>query len=103
MKGPVRIGELAATNPSLRDLFEQTQTLKALEQRIGERLGENFAANFSAARLREDGTLVLTAISPTWATRLRYIAPELLQWARSTPDLKHIQAIDILIQRIRLT
>ncbi|MBI2802591.1 MAG: DUF721 domain-containing protein [Gammaproteobacteria bacterium] len=102
MKGPVRISEIAAAHSSLRGLMDHAQKLRALELRIAERLGENFATNFGVAAIHLDGTLVLVANSPAWATRMRYIVPELLKWIQASPDLNHVRAIEINIKRVQI-
>jgi hypothetical protein len=48
------------------------------------RLAPDLAAAVSACNLRPDGTLVVTAVSPEWAARLRFEADGILAGCR--PD-----------------
>jgi hypothetical protein len=43
-------------------------------------------------------TLVLIAESAVWATRLRYEIPELLEQARATQALAHIERIQVRVE-----
>jgi hypothetical protein len=101
MGGPIKVGEVVATNSSLRALLRRADDLRALERLFTERLGPGFAAHFDVAGIHDDGVLVLIAHSAAWATRLRFLVPELLQWARTTAPLKHVTAIDVRIARPR--
>lgn len=77
---------MARSPKSVRHLLQDKPTLKRLEREICAQqnlladvrqcLPADLAPHCSAAQLR-DGTLVLHSDSPVWATRLRYLAPQL--------------------------
>lgn len=97
MKSPRSISSILSTHASLASLQRQAERLRALERTLGDRLGEHFQQNARVAALREDGALVLITRSPVWATRLRYMVPEILAWARGIPALAEVRAIEVQV------
>lgn len=97
MKSPRPITAIITAHASLDALRRQAERLRALQGTLGERLGEHFLQNARVAALREDGALVLITRSPVWATRLRYMVPEILGWARGVPALAEIRTIEVQV------
>lgn len=101
MKGPRKIGDIVANHSVLQMLVTRTTELKGLRDTLALKLGDSFVQNFDVAALHDDGTLVLIAQSPAWATRLRYVVPDLLVWARSIPSLTRVTGIQVQLARVR--
>ncbi len=101
MKGPRRIGDIVANHSVLQLLVTKTTELKGLRDTLAVKLGDSFVQNFDVAALHDDGTLVLIAQSPAWATRLRYVVPDLLVWARAVPSLTRVTDIQVQLARVR--
>jgi hypothetical protein len=72
---PCSDGELGEIVRRARDLGELTQTL-------GNALPAEYSGAIVAANVREDGELVVIAVSSAWASRLRYETDRLLTAAR---------------------
>jgi hypothetical protein len=83
-------------NPSLSGILHHCRQLHGLNALLGEILGAELAAHCHLANIR-DNTLVLAADSAAWATRCRYLAPQLLQKIRSNRDLSGIDNIRVKI------
>ncbi len=74
---PNNDGELAGVIRRAREMGELTTILCA-------ELPAEYASAISAANLREDGSLVVIATSPAWASRLRYETEKLIDAARKS-------------------
>lgn len=96
MKTPTRIGAIVAQTASLTRLIERAQELQQIDSVVGDWLPEVLRPHVKVAVTRGD-TLILTAASGVWATRLRYEVPELLERARQSHALAHIQRIQIRV------
>ena len=68
-------GELAGVVRRARRIGELTHVLCA-------ELPADYAGSIAAANVRDDGSLVVFATTPAWASRLRYEAETLLEAAR---------------------
>ncbi len=99
MKTPQKLTDVMAGNATLSLLLRQAQELRSLESLLNARVGDAFAQNCKVAAFREDGTLLLVAKSPVWATRLRYLVPDLITWARGVPEFHSIKSIHVQVQR----
>ncbi len=99
MKTPQKLTDVMAGNATLSLLLRQAQELRSLESLLNARVGDAFAQNCKVAAFREDGTLLLVAKSPVWATRLRYLVPDLIAWARGVPEFQSIKSIHVQVQR----
>lgn len=99
MKAPKKLADIMAANATLSLLLRQAGELRTLEGILNARVGDTFAQNFKVAAFREDGTLVLIARSPVWATRLRYLVPDLLSWAKHVPEFGSIKSIHVQVER----
>lgn len=96
-----RVGEVITGTGPLKALVERARDLRALQAVLATRLGSDFSRYCQVAGLREDGTLVLVAGSPAWATRFRYLAPDLVTWARESriPELQGMRAVHVSVSR----
>lgn len=96
-----RLGDVMATEGSLQGLVAKARTLTALQAALAERLGSDFSTHCQVAGLREDGTLVLVAGSAAWATRFRYLGPDLVNWAKEAqiPVLRGLRAVHVVVGR----
>ncbi|MDJ0795082.1 MAG: DciA family protein [Woeseiaceae bacterium] len=73
---PNNDGELAGVIRRAREMGELTHVLC-------DSLPDEYAGAIAAANLRDDGSLVVIATSPAWASRLRYETDTLLSAARN--------------------
>jgi hypothetical protein len=96
-----RLGDVMATEGSLQGLLAKARVLAGLQAALAERLGPDFSIHCKVAGLREDGTLVLVAGSAAWATRFRYLGPDLVNWAKEAqiPALRGLRAVHVIIGR----
>lgn len=83
-------------NSSLDGVIRRGRQLQGLNTLISELLGSELAAHCQLANIR-DKTLILTADSAAWATRVRYMAPQLLQKLRSDERLNGIDSVHVKI------
>ena len=75
-------GLISDPESGLGRLAREAADRVALADCLREALGAELGHNLSAANLREDGTLVLLASGPEWATRMRFEADRLLRLCR---------------------
>ncbi len=73
---PNNDGELAGVIRRAREMGELTHILC-------DSLPDEYTGAIAAANVREDGSLVVIATSPAWASRLRYDAEKMLEAARA--------------------
>jgi len=96
---PKKFAEVMHANATLSLVLRQAQELRGLEEVLNARLGDAFAQNCKIAAYRDDGTLVLVARSSVWVTRLRYLVPDLLAWAKQVAEFSALKAIHVQIAR----
>jgi hypothetical protein len=94
-----KLNDVMAGNASLSLLLRQAQELRGLEKILNARVGDTFTQNCKVAAYRDDGILLLIARSPVWATRLRYLVPDLLVWAKGVPEFGNIKGIHVQVER----
>ena len=96
-----RLGDVMARDGSLQGLVAKARWLAGLEAALTERMGPEFSKHCKVAGLREDGTLVLVTASAAWATRFRYLGPELVSWARDAniSALSGLRAVHVIVGR----
>ena len=70
-------GELAGVVRRAREMGELTHVLS-------QSLPDEYAGAIAAANVRDDGSLVVIAVSSAWANRLRYEADGMLDAARAS-------------------
>lgn len=96
-KSPRKLTEVMARDTTLSQLLRTARELKALQALLDARMGAGFAANCKVAALRADGTLVLVARSPVWASRLRYLGNDLVEWAKQVPELASVSGVHVQV------
>ncbi|MSQ68194.1 MAG: DUF721 domain-containing protein [Gammaproteobacteria bacterium] len=96
MKNPTRISAIVAQTPALSQLVERARELSEIDAVVRGWLPAAIGSKVQVALTRGD-TLVLTAASAVWATRLRYEAPQLLERARGTLSLRHITRVQVKV------
>ncbi len=96
-KSPRKLTEVMARDTTLNQLLRTARELNTLQALLDARMGAGFAANCKVAALRADGTLVLVARSPVWASRLRYLGNELVKWAEQVPELASIRNVHVQV------
>ena len=80
--GPRGLGELIAANSPLGALARAASSRLELADCVRKQLPPALAAAIATCNLRPDGTLVVTAVSPEWAARLRFEADGILAGCR---------------------
>jgi hypothetical protein len=75
-KGPRRAADLLGGGDALGGLAEAARRAGKLEQALKRALPADLKPHLRGAHLR-DATLVVLADGPAWATRLRFLEPEL--------------------------
>jgi hypothetical protein len=75
-KGPRRAADLLGASDALGGLAEAARRAGKLEQALKRALPADLRPHLRGAHLR-DATLVVLADGPAWATRLRFLEPEL--------------------------
>lgn len=77
-------------------LLEQVGWRRRLTALLHDCLDSSLAVHVQAANLRNN-RLVIQADSAAWATRLRYLAPQLLSCLRSQPQLAQLVQLEVRI------
>lgn len=77
-------------------LLEQVHRLQSLNALLRACLDTEAAPHIQVADLSAD-RLVVHADSAAWATRLRYLAPQLLRCLHKTPQLTNVRHLDIRV------
>ncbi|WP_164513454.1 DUF721 domain-containing protein [Thiosocius teredinicola] len=97
---PKSVRHLLKDKPTLRFLEREISAQKTLLAQVRQCLPVDLANHCLAAQFREQ-RLVLHTDSPVWATRLRYLAPEIASLLRlHYPNLQSV-SIKMLIPQIR--
>ncbi len=90
-KGPRRAADLLSGTNALGGLAEAARRAGKLEQTLRRALPADLQPHLRGAHLR-DATLVILADGPAWATRLRFLEPELKAAldARTRRDIRRV-------------
>lgn len=97
-RSPKSVHKLLEEKPSLQRLSHELTARKTLLADIQQCLPAELAAHCLSAGMR-DGTLVVHTDSPVWATRLRYLAPQLISvLAHEHRTLREIK-VRVLLER----
>jgi hypothetical protein len=98
IKKPRKLPELLADrdNSPLSGVIRRGRQLHGLGVLLGKILGPELAAHCQLANIRGN-TLVVTASSTAWATRVRYQSPQLLQKIRCEERFRGIDTIHVRI------
>ncbi len=74
----------ANDNGDLGNIVKHARDMGALVQTLLKALPADHVASIAAANIRDDGRLVILAISSAWASRLRFETDALIAAARET-------------------
>ncbi|GAB4289668.1 MAG: hypothetical protein Kow0096_02790 [Thiohalomonadaceae bacterium] len=77
-------------------LLERVQYLQTLTTRLRRCLDSESASHVQVADLNEE-RLIIQVDSAAWATRLRYLGPQLLRCLRNNIELPPLQRLDIRV------
>lgn len=92
------LSSLFATRGSnLESLLERAQYLQNLTGILRENIDPVFSSHISVANLRGD-TVIITAASPAWLSKIRYLAPVILQMLKQEPGLQGLSNIQFKVQ-----
>ena len=77
------LSELISANKSgLGRLARQAQQRTHLSDYMRTRLGSPLADGFMHCNINEDGTLIVVAVNPEWASRLRFESQQLIAFCQ---------------------
>ena len=71
-------------NGNLGDIVQHAREMSALVKMLQKALPDDHVAGIAAANIRDDGQLIILAISSAWASRLRFETDALIEAARNT-------------------
>ncbi|HEY0634530.1 MAG TPA: DUF721 domain-containing protein [Gammaproteobacteria bacterium] len=77
-------------------LIERSRLYHTLHTRLESVLGQEIASHYRIQNLRE-GLLLLQADAPSWASRLRFELPRLLDQLRASPELRLLRDIRVRV------
>lgn len=97
-RSPKSVRHLLKDKPTLKLLELEISAQKALLAQVCQVLPGDLAAHCVAAQQR-DRQLILHADSPVWATRLRYLAPQLLSVLQPAHPTLHQVTVRLLVAR----
>lgn len=80
----------------LKALLLHAARLQSLDRQIGAWLPEPLAEHVRVANV-DPQRLVLQTDSPAWATRLRYLAPTLLEYLKQQPELAGLAHVQVRV------
>lgn len=83
-------------NSSLDGIIRRGRQLHGLNILLGELLGTELATHCQLANIRNN-TLILATDSSAWATRIRYMAPQLIQKLKGNKQLSGIDTVHVII------
>ncbi|MGD8558827.1 MAG: DUF721 domain-containing protein [Gammaproteobacteria bacterium] len=97
------IGHLLSRSGSgVSQVIRRAKELKRLTGRLKSLVDEPLSEHIYVANVR-DNTLVIGTDSAVWHTRVKYLAPMLLEQIKQLPELKHIQHITFRVQPFSAT
>lgn len=91
-RSPRSVRRLLQDKPTLRRLADELDAQNALLADVRHCLPDDLAAHCVSARLH-DGTLVLHTDAAAWATRIRFLAPQLSGVLR--PEYRTLQRVKV--------
>jgi hypothetical protein len=96
MTKPRSLQLLLGTDTAIVRLLEHVQLLQSLDKRLHACLDTAAAGHAQVADLNSD-RLIIHASSAAWATRLRYLTPQLLRCLRTSPSLTNLNHIEVKV------
>ena len=88
---------LASSKGDLKSLLEHAHYLQALTQLLRDAIDPILAEHITVANVRED-TAIVTADSPAWLTKIRYLAPTILSTLKHQSNLSALKKIQFKVQ-----
>jgi len=88
---------LARGSGALHALVRHADLLRRVENVLARSLGTPVGRHFRVASTR-DGVLVLHADSPAWSTKLRYLAPRIIEIVNRHRGLEAIEAVRVRVR-----
>jgi len=85
------------SNGQLKKLLNKTKQLRKLDQDFQTILDPQLTKHCKIANLRND-CLIIIADNATWATRIRYMAPDLLEKLKNKPNFQQVKTIRCIIR-----
>jgi hypothetical protein len=93
---------LAARDSGLQPLLERAQILQSLTRVLREALDPVIADHISLVNLDND-TAIVAADTPAWLTKVRYLAPILLQQLQQQRGLHGLRKVQFKVQPVMET
>ena len=88
------IDTILSKSTVLQNLLNKTNELQYLSKIFAICLEEKLAKHCRIAKMDlENKTLHVAVDNPTWATKLRYVLPDVLKNLRTQPEFKNIKSI----------
>ena len=87
---------LSASGSNLESLLERAQYLKNLTLLLRENIDPAISTHIVVANLRGD-TAIVAADSPAWLSKIRYLAPVILQLLKQEPGLGNLNKIQFRV------
>ena len=87
---------LRERSSALCGLLRHAAQLKDLDEQLGRQLPAPLNQHVMVANVHQD-TLVLNTGSPVWASRLRYLTPAILEFARGRPGLETLRSVRVRV------
>jgi hypothetical protein len=88
---------LASSNSGLQPLLERAHFLQALTRILRDSLEPSLAEHITLSNLRDD-TAIISADTPAWLTKIRYLAPIILQQLKQQPGLEGLRKVQFRVQ-----
>lgn len=88
---------LSTSGSNLGSLLERAQYLQILTRTLREKIDPVFSEHISVANLRGDSAII-AADSPAWLSKIRYLAPVILQILKQEPGLNSLSNIQFKVQ-----
>ncbi len=99
-KRPKSLNEIINSNDELTRLYQHIEFLSSLDKTLQEFLPANLKSHCTVANLSNQ-TLVLHSDAAVWATRLRYLTPEILNFMRTHCNQKSLKTIRIRVNPLQ--
>jgi len=85
------------TGSHLQSLLERTQYLQSLTRKLREQIDPLLSDHISVINVRNDSAII-AADSPAWLSKIRYLAPVILQILQEQPGLITLNNVQFKVQ-----
>jgi len=86
-------------NAGLANVIQRSKELQKLTKTLKSLVDEPLSEHIYVANIR-DKTLVIGTDSAVWHTRIKYLAPVILEQIREVPGLERLQQVEFKIQHL---